>query len=278
MIALFHDCFVPLRNILTGEYFDKGEARLPVLEIENLSFAYRNHPPLFQGLSFRADETVGLIGANGAGKSTLLKLLVGLEQGYEGSIRIHGQEARGQGLEAIRKRTGYVFQDSDSQLFLRTVREDVAFGPRNQGRPDWERAVTEALARTGLHDLGSRNVYQLSGGEKKLAAIAGILAMGAETLLLDEPSAALDPANRARLIGILNDLPGVKLIASHDLDFIYDTCGRVILLSHGKISGDGPAEALLRDRALLEANGLRLPLSFRFADRADWRAHGSRMD
>ena len=239
---------------------------MSVLEIENLSFAYRNAPPLFQGLSLRTDETVGLIGANGAGKSTLLKLLVGLETGYGGSIRIHGQEAWGRGLDEIRRRTGYVFQDSDSQLFLRTVREDVAFGPRNQGRADWEQVTAEALDRTGLNGLGNRNVYQLSGGEKKLAAIAGVLAMGAETLLLDEPSAALDPANRERLIHILNALPGVKLIASHDLDFIYDTCGRVVLLSHGRIAADGPAGALLRDRGLLEGSGLRLPLSFRFAD------------
>ena len=239
---------------------------MAVLQIENLSFSYRNAPPLFQGLTFQADGTVGLIGANGAGKSTLLKLLVGLEQGYSGSIRIHGQEARGRGLEEIRRRTGYVFQDSDSQLFLRTVWEDVAFGPRNQGRSDWEQATAEALARAGLEELGGRNVYQLSGGEKKLAAIAGVLAMGVETLLLDEPSAALDPANRERLIGILNALPGVKLIASHDLDFIYDTCERVLLLSRGKIAGDGPAETVLRNRTLLEANGLRLPLSFRFAD------------
>ena len=238
---------------------------MAVLELEHVSFAYRNAPPLFQDFSLRVDETVGLIGANGAGKSTLLKLLVGLESGYAGSIRVHGQEARGKGLEAIRKRTGYVFQDSDSQLFLRTVGEDVSFGPRNQGRSDWEQAAAEALRRTGLEGLASRNVYQLSGGEKKLAAIAGVLAMGAETLLLDEPSAALDPANRERLIGILNTLPGVKVIASHDLDFIYDTCGRVILLSHGKIAGDAPADILLRDRALLENNGLRLPLSFRFS-------------
>ena len=117
--------------------------------------------------------------------------------------------------------------------------------------------------------MENRNVYQLSGGEKKLAAIAGVLAMGAEALLLDEPSAALDPANRERLIEILNALPGVKVIASHDLDFIYDTCKRVVLLSHGQIVADGSSEAILRDRTLLEANGLRLPLSFRFAGTRD---------
>lgn len=237
---------------------------MAVLEIENLTFAYKNSPPLFRGLFLQADETIGLIGANGAGKSTLLKILIGLEQGYAGSVRVHGQEVRGNRLEEIRKRTGYVFQDSESQLFLRTVREDVAFGPRNQGRPDWERVAAEALERTGLSSLSNRNVYQLSGGEKKLAAIAGVLAMGAETLLLDEPSAALDPANRERLIEILNALPGVKVVASHDLDFIYDTCKRVVLLSRGQIVADGLSETVLRDRALLEANGLRLPLSFRF--------------
>ena len=242
---------------------------MAVLEIENLSFSYRNSSPALHGISLRADETLGLIGANGAGKSTLLKILIGLEQGYAGSVRVRGQEARGKGLAEIRKRTGYVFQDSESQLFLRTVREDVAFGPRNQGRPDWERVAAEALERAGLGGLENRNVYQLSGGEKKLAAIAGVLAMGAETLLLDEPSAALDPANRERLIAILNALPGVKVIASHDLDFIYDTCKRVVLLSHGQIVADGAAETILRDRTLLEANGLRLPLSFRFAGTRD---------
>ena len=111
---------------------------MAVLEIENLSFSYRNSPPALRGISLRTDETLGLIGANGAGKSTLLKILVGLEQGYAGSVRVHGQEARGKGLAEIRKRTGYVFQDSESQLFLRTVREDVAFGPRfrRTGPPD----------------------------------------------------------------------------------------------------------------------------------------------
>lgn len=239
---------------------------MAVLDIENLSFAYGSHAPLFQGLSLHVSGTggVGLIGPNGAGKSTLLKLLVGLERHYSGSIRLDGAEAGGNSLAQVRARTGYVFQDSESQLFLRTVREDVAFGPRNQGRSNWETAVSDALERTGLSALGDRNVYQLSGGEKKLAAIAGVLAMGAETLLLDEPSAALDPANRERLIHILNALPGLKLIASHDLDFIYDTCQRVVLLSHGRIAGDGPAETLLHNQTLLEENGLRLPLSFRF--------------
>ena len=162
-----------------------------------------------------------------------------------------------------------MFQDSDSQLFMNTVEEDVAFGPLNYGfsREEAENSVREALRKTHMEELAGRHIYRLSGGEKKLAAIAGILALQQDNgiILMDEPSVSLDPANRENLIEVIRELKGAKLLASHDLDFIYDTCERTILFSGGKIVYDGDTKKLLRDRKLLEENGLRLPLSFRFS-------------
>ncbi len=236
-----------------------------LLETENLSFAYPGGPPVLAGISFAADagKSVGLIGANGAGKSTLLKLLVGLEETIDGRVSVDGQMLSADTLPEIRRKTGYVFQDADSQLFMTTVAEDVAFAPRNYGLPEEEtaRRTGEALRRVHLEALAQRPVWQLSGGEKKLASIATVLSMDPQILLFDEPSAGLDPANRRNLIHILNELSPLKIIASHDLDFIYDTCSRVILLFEGKIIADGRPEDILRDRALLETHGLELPLS-----------------
>ncbi len=245
------------------------------LAIDNLKFQYGKHNqshnyPVFDGISFSTQkgESVGIIGANGVGKSTLLKLLVGLLPEYEGSIKMDDIPVVNANLAQIRQKTGYVFQDSDSQLFMNTVYEDVAFGPRNYGMNEKEvdERVRDALTKAHIERLADRHIYKLSGGEKKLVAIATILSMGAEVLLMDEPSVALDPGNRENLIHILNELPGTKLIASHDLDFIYDTCERTILLNHGQIVADEDTKILLRNRKLLEENGLRLPLSFRFLD------------
>lgn len=242
-----------------------------ILEIEELSFSYgdpREDLPgnVLEGINIRinAGESVGLIGENGAGKSTFLKLLTGLLKCKEGSIRVAGLEMRKENLKDIRAEIGYVFQDSDSQLFLSTVYEDVAFAPRNYGKSEEEvREVSmSALKQVHMEGKKDRQIYRLSGGEKKLAAIAGVLAVGAKLMLLDEPSVALDPRNRRNLIRILNGLPGAKLIASHDLDFVYDTCQRVILLSDGRIAADGEAKNILTDRELLEKHGLELPLSF----------------
>ena len=233
------------------------------IEVCHASFAYDQASPVIRDLSFqiREGEAVGLIGANGAGKSTLMKLLTGL-LAHEGSIRVCGMEVCRENLPAIRQKLGYVLQDSDSQLFMPRVYDDIAFGPRNYGlgERETEDRVDAALARTGISYLKYRQNYRLSGGEKRMACIATILAMEPEILLMDEPSTALDPCNRRTLINTLNELNETKLIASHDLDLVWDTCDRVILLYQDGIAAEGDAKTVLRDRELLERCHLELPL------------------
>lgn len=235
------------------------------ISVEQLNFSYENKVPILQDVSFFAgeQESIGIIGANGAGKSTLLKLLVGLNLDFEGSIRIEEIPLKKQTLSKIREKIGYVFQDADSQLFMPNVYEDIAFAPRNYGLPEDEvrRRVEEALRAVRISHLREKPIYKLSGGEKKLASISTILSMTPDIILMDEPTVALDPKNRRNLIGILNEFSHLKIIASHDLDFIWDTCERTILLSGGKIARDGKTEDILRDGKLLDACGLELPLS-----------------
>ena len=209
------------------------------------------------------NDSIGLIGANGVGKSTLLKLLVGLNLDYEGSIRVEEMPVVKEMLPKVREKIGYVFQDSDSQLFMSTVFEDVAFAPRNYGLPEKEveKRVNHALKQIHIEHLRDKQIYKMSGGEKKMASIATILAMTPDIILMDEPSAALDPQNRRNLIRVLNEFSYLKLIASHDLDFVWDTCDRTILLSEGRIVCDGDTKEILSDRKLLETHGLELPLS-----------------
>ena len=161
----------------------------------------------------------------------------------------------------ISRKFGFVLQDSDNQMFMPTVYEDMIFGPRNYGlsKEETEKRVDAVLTQLGLQDLKYRHNHKISGGEKRMAAIATILAMEPEMILMDEPSTALDPVNRRTVINTIGRLPQTKLIASHDLDMILDTCQRVILLSHGTIVADGDAETILRDKALLEANRMELP-------------------
>ena len=165
-------------------------------------------------------------------------------------------------LPQIREKIGYVFQDSDSQLFMSTAFEDIAFAPRNYGLPEAEveHRVNAALEMTGITYLKDKQIYKMSGGEKKLLSIATILSMTPDIILMDEPSIALDPRNRRNLIRILNSFEHLKIIASHDLDMVWDTCERTILMAGGKIICDGPTKEVLSNQELLEANGLELPL------------------
>ena len=234
-----------------------------MIEFQNVSFAYEKDRPVLRELSFRIGdgEAVGLIGANGAGKSTVMKLLLGLIAPTEGSVLVDGIRVEKKSLPEIRRKLGFVLQNSDNQMFMPTVYEDMIFAPLNYGlsREEAERRVDTALERLGMQELKHRHNHRISGGEKRMAAIATILAMEPEAVLMDEPSSALDPCNRRRVINIIRELPQTKLITSHDLDMILDTCERVILLSGGRIVADGPADVILRDKALLEAHRMELP-------------------
>ena len=236
-----------------------------MIEFKNVSFSYEKGRRVINGLSFRIEdgESVGLIGANGAGKSTIMKLLLGLVSG-EGGIVAAGLEMNKANLAKIRGKLGFVLQNSDNQMFMPTVYEDMIFGPLNYGlsREEADARVDEVLGRLGLTELKHRRNHRISGGEKRMAAIATVLAMEPEAILMDEPSSALDPYNRRVVINAIRALPQTKLIASHDLDMILDTCERVILLSKGSIVADGPAEKILRDRELLEANRMELPFRY----------------
>ena len=236
-----------------------------MIQITDASFGYDKEHKIISNLnlSITKGERVGLIGANGAGKSTLLKMLTGLV-GHEGSIRICGLEVEKKNLPEIRKSLGFVFQDSDSQLFMPTVYDDIAFAPRNYGmsKEEVEDRVNEALERTGIAYLKYKENYKMSGGEKRMACIATILAMKPKIILMDEPSIALDPFNRRTLINNLNQLPETKLIASHDLDMILDTCDRVIVMDKDGIRADGPVDAIMHDQELLESCHLELPLRY----------------
>ena len=235
------------------------------INIENLTFGYEEEGPILKNITFSAkeNESIGIIGANGVGKSTLLKLLVGLKLNYKGSIRIEDIPVQKKTLNKIRERIGYVFQDSDNQLFMSKVYDDIAFAPRNYGLSEEEvkKRVDKALKMVHIKNLKDKRIHKMSGGEKKLASIATIFSMTPDIILMDEPSISLDPKNRRNLINILNEFNHLKIIASHDLDMILDTCERTILMSNGKIIKDCDTNEILRDKKLLEENNLELPLS-----------------
>ena len=235
-----------------------------MLEFQNVSFSYEQGNPVLRDVSFRIGkgECVGLIGANGAGKSTVMKLALGLLSG-EGRILSGDLLIGRENLAKIRKQTGFVLQNSDNQMFMPTVYEDMMFGPLNYmvSREEADKRVNEVLDRLGLQHLKNKYNHKISGGEKRMAAIATVLAMEPEAVLMDEPTSALDPYNRRVVINTIKELSQTKIITSHDLDMIMDTCERVILISGGAIVADGRAEDILSDQKLLEANHMELPLS-----------------
>ena len=235
-----------------------------MIEFENVSFAYEQGSPVIDNMSFTIGdgESVGLIGANGAGKSTIMKLLLGLVTG-EGRIAVDGIDVSRENLGKIRQKLGFVLQNSDNQMFMPTVFEDMMFAPLNYmvSREDAEKRVDEVLERLDLEYVKHKDNHKISGGEKRMAAIATILAMEPEAVLMDEPTSALDPYNRRIVINTIRGMEQTKIITSHDLDMIMDTCDRVILISKGRIVADGSAEEILSNKELLEANRMELPLS-----------------
>ncbi|MFM7447213.1 MAG: energy-coupling factor ABC transporter ATP-binding protein [Leptolyngbyaceae cyanobacterium] len=238
------------------------------ITIQDLSYVYPDGTQALNRvrLSIEATERVALVGANGSGKSTLLLHFNGLLTPQVGEMRVGQLTIEPQNLKAIRNYVGIVFQNPDDQLFMPTVWEDVTFGPRNQGLKGevlTHRAVT-AMHAVGLDpcDYGPRNANNLSGGEKKRVAIAGVLAMHPQVLVLDEPSAQLDPRSRRQLIHLLQTLPLTQLVATHDLDLALELCDRTVVLSQGEVVGDAPTEEVLGDPDFLQAHALEPPLSY----------------
>ncbi len=250
-----------------------------ILEARGLSFAYPDGTPALHGVScrFTHGESVGIVGANGAGKSTLLLHLNGLLLPQSGEVRVGELPVTAGTRAQIHRTVGYVFQDADDQLFMPTVEEedaddqlfmptveeDVAFGPLNLGLPPEEvrTRVRAALEAVGAAHLAGRAPYRLSGGEKRAVAIAGVLAMSPSILVLDEPSAGLDPAARRRLIGLLRSFSHTRVIATHDLDLVLEVCTRVLVMRQGAIEADGPPREAFADVELLRRCHLEAPPS-----------------
>jgi len=227
----------------------------PTLVVKNLHFSYPDGRPALHGVSLQINygEKAALVGPNGAGKSTLMLHLNGILAG-EGEIEVAGLPVEKPNLPMIRAKVGLVFQNPDDQLFSPTVFEDVAFGPLHMGLPEAQvRArVNEALKQVGMQDYADRLSHHLSVGEKKRVAIATALAMKPEILVLDEPSAGLDPRARRGLITLLRELPQTMLVSTHDMLLVQELFPRMVIMDEGRIVADGATEVLMEDEVLLE--------------------------
>jgi len=235
-----------------------------IIEAKDLSFTYADGNPGIRDVSFRIThgESVAIVGSNGAGKSTLLLHLNGYLIPNRGTLRIGDYPLSKKNLNAVRRTVGMVFQDPDDQLFMPTVFDDVAFGPLNLGLPpeEVEAVVTRALETVGVSHLKKRPPYRLSGGEKRSVAIATVLSMSPDILVMDEPTSGLDPRARRRLIELLKTFKHTKIIATHDLDMAVDLCERTIVIYEGAVTADGPTLELFQNEALLTKSGLEKPL------------------
>ena len=228
------------------------------VEVNGLSYSYPDGTPALREVSLKVakGERVALIGANGAGKSTLLLHLNGILQ--SSAVRVGGLPVTGANLKSIRRKAGLVFQNPDDQLFCPTVFEDVAFGPRNLRLPaaEVEARVRESLGAVAMADCEKRSAFHLSLGQKRRVALATVLALRPELLILDEPSSHLDPRGRRELAGLLKDIGGTQLLATHDLELARELCTRAIVLEKGRVLAEGEPGSLLRDKAFLQAHGL----------------------
>jgi cobalt/nickel transport system ATP-binding protein len=235
------------------------------LEVSGVTFAYPDGHPALQGVDFAIDEgeRVALLGPNGAGKTTLVLHLNGILAG-EGEVTVTGLPVTKPNLREIRRRVGIVFQDPDDQLFMPTVHDDVAFGPANLGvqGPELEDRVHGALVAVGMEAYSKRAPHHLSFGQRRRVAVATVLAMQPDILVLDEPSSNLDPMARRELAEIIEQLGLTTLIVTHDLPYALQLCPRALVMNEGRIVADGPTPAILADSDLMRANRLELPYGF----------------
>lgn len=241
-----------------------GNMAEKIVQIEGLSFTYPDGHQALNNINLAVErgESVAFIGPNGAGKSTLLLHLNGILRSRNGAVKVLGHAVTENYLRLIRSQVGLVLQDPEDQLFSPTVFDDVAFGPINMGCSEEEvrQRVRLALQRVGMDGYEKRSPHHLSVGEKKRIAIATVLSMNPEVLVLDEPTSNLDPRGRWELIELLRGLSLTKLIATHDLEMVRELCERTVLLDQGRVVADGPTLSILSDQALLAEHGLAPPI------------------
>jgi len=237
------------------------------LRVRGLAYAYPSGRQALYGidLDVAAGERVAVLGPNGAGKTTFVLHLNGVLTAGAGTVEVGGLTVEKANLREVRRRVGIVFQDPDDQLFMPTVHDDVAFGPANLGHrgDDLERRVADALDRVGMGHAADRAPHQLSAGERRRVAVATVLAMDPEVLVLDEPSSHLDPMARRELADVVRTLDLTVVMVTHDLPYAMELCPRAVLLDDGVIVADRPTGELLADEALLRAHRLELPFGFR---------------
>ncbi len=239
---------------------------VPTLDVRGLAYAYPDGHQALHGVDLHVHEgeRVALLGPNGAGKTTLVLHLNGILTAGAGSVAVSGLPVVKDNLQEVRRRVGIVFQDPDDQLFLGTVRQDVAFGPANlglRGEP-LQRRVMDALDRVGMADFADRPPHHLSFGQRRRVAVATVLAMEPEILVLDEPSSNLDPASRRELADILRSLDVTVLMVTHDLPYALELCPRAVVLADGVVVADGRTYDVLTDDVLMKENRLELPFGF----------------
>jgi cobalt/nickel transport system ATP-binding protein len=236
---------------------------VPAVEVEGVVYAYPDGHRALDGVDFHIHpgERVALLGPNGAGKTSLVLHLNGILTAAEGAVRVAGLEVREDSVMEVRRRVGLVFQDPDDQLFMPTVRQDVAFGPANFGveGDELDRRVMDALAAVGMAEVADRPPHHLSFGQRRRVAVATVLAMQPEILVLDEPSSNLDPASRRELAEILRGLDITMLMVTHDLPYAMELCRRTMVMDAGRIVADGATRDIMTDTDLLHAHRLELP-------------------
>lgn len=239
----------------------------PALVVKDLEYSYPDGHRALAGVNLRVDpgERVAVLGPNGAGKTTLVLHLNGVLTGHRGHVEVAGLPVVKRTLKEIRRRVGVVFQDPDDQLFMQTVADDVAFGPRNFGvvEPELSRRVRSALDAVGMGEQADRSPMHLSVGQRRRVALATVLASDPDILVLDEPSANLEPVARRELAELLATLGRTTLMVTHDLPYALQLCPRSVLIDSGVVVADGPTRELLADRDLLAAHRLELPWGFR---------------
>lgn len=239
---------------------------VPSLSVKGLRFSYPDGTEVLRGLDLEVGrgERLAVLGPNGAGKTTLLLHLIGILGGGGGTVSVAGLELTDETVFEVRRRVGLVFQDPDDQLFMPTVGEDVAFGPANFGvsGSELDARVRRALEDVGMAEAFDRAPHHLSGGERRRVAVATVLAMEPDIIVLDEPTSNLDPAGRRELAGVLRGLDTTLVVVTHDLPYALQLCPRSVILNGGRVVADGPTRRLLADTALMSANRLELPYGF----------------